>query len=310
MFCEVIILNLNNTKTFRLLNLYERLNRGETVNKKEFANEFEISEKSVQRDIDDLRVYLAECYENGDDITVEYSYVKNGYYLVKKDKEFLTNEEILGISKILIESRAYNKDELEGLIDKLLHQATPSARMNIKEMILNEKFHYVPLKHNKPLLNAIWELSECIHNKNIITFDYERQDHKITHRTVKPLAIMFSEYYFYLIAWFADDSKDYPAVFRVDRITNVKCHEEKFNIPYSERFEEGEFRKRVQFMYSGPLKSIRFEFSGPSLEAILDRIPTAEIVAQNGNKTTIKAECYGDGVLMWLRTQGDNVKIL
>lgn len=86
MFCEVIILNLNNTKTFRLLNLYERLNRGETVNKKEFANEFEISEKSVQRDIDDLRVYLAECYENGDDITVEYSYVKNGYYLVKKDK--------------------------------------------------------------------------------------------------------------------------------------------------------------------------------------------------------------------------------
>ena len=182
--------------------------------------------------------------------------------------------------------------------------------MNIKEMILNEKFHYTPLKHNKPLLNAIWELSECIYNKNIITFDCERQDRKITHRTVKPLSIMFSEYYFYLIAWFVDDSKDYPAVFRVDRITNVKCHEEKFNIPYSERFEEGEFRKRVQFMYSGPLKTIKFEFSGPSLEAILDRIPTAEIVAQEGNRTTIKAECYGDGVLMWLRTQGDNVKIL
>lgn len=310
MICEVIKLKLDNAKTFRLLNLYERLNRGETVNKKDFANAFGISEKSVQRDIDDLRVYLAECYENGDDVTVEYSYVKNGYYLVKKDKEFLTNEEILGISKILLESRAYNKEELEGLIDKLLLQATPSARMNIKDMILNEKFHYIPLRHNKPLLNAIWELSDCIHNKNIITFDYERQDHKITHRTVKPLSIMFSEYYFYLIAWFADDSKDYPAVFRVDRISNVMCSEEKFKIPYSERFEEGEFRKRVQFMYSGPLKTINFEFSGPSLEAILDRIPTAEIISQNGNITTLRAECYGDGILMWLRTQGDNVKIL
>ena len=161
-------MKLDNAKTFRLLNLYERLNRGETVNKKDFANAFGISEKSVQRDIDDLRVYLAECYENGDDITVEYSYVKNGYYLVKKDKEFLTNEEILGISKILLESRAYNRDELEGLIDKLLLQATPLARMNIKEMILNEKFHYIPLKHNKPLLNAIWELKEMAEGYFII----------------------------------------------------------------------------------------------------------------------------------------------
>lgn len=303
-------MKLDNAKTFRLLNLYERLNRGETVNKKEFANAFGISEKSVQRDIDDLRVYLAECYENGDDVTVEYSYIKNGYYLVKKDKEFLTNEEILGIAKILLESRAYNKEELEGLIDKLLLQATPSARMNIKEMILNEKFHYIPLKHNKPLLNAIWELSENIYNKTVIEFDYVRKDNVASHKAVKPLSIMFSEYYFYLIAWMADDSKDYPTVFRIDRMTNVKSTDEKYSIPYKDRFEEGDFRKKVQFMFSGPLKTIRFEFSGPSLEAILDRIPAAEIIAQDENKTTIKAECYGDGILMWLRTQGDNVKIL
>lgn len=303
-------MKLDNAKTFRLLNLYERLNRGETVNKKEFANAFGISEKSVQRDIDDLRVYLAECYENGDDVTVEYSYIKNGYYLVKKDKEFLTNEEILGIAKILLESRAYNKEELNSLIDKLLLQATPSARMNIKEMILNEKYHYIPLKHNKPLLNAIWELSENIYNKTIIDFDYVRKDGVASHKIVKPLSIMFSEYYFYLIAWMADDSKDFPTVFRIDRMTNVKSTGEKYSIPYKDRFEEGDFRKKVQFMYSGPLKTIRFEFTGQSLEAILDRIPAAEIVAQDEDKTTLKAECYGDGILMWLRTQGDNVKIL
>lgn len=307
---EVNDMKLDNAKTFRLLNLYERLNRGETVNKKEFASSFGISEKSVQRDIDDLRIYLAECYENGDDVTVEYSYIKNGYYLVKKDKEFLTNEEILGIAKILLESRAYNKEELESLIDKLLLQATPSARMNIREMILNEKFHYIPLKHNKPLLKAIWELSENIYNKTLIEFDYVRKDMVASHRVVKPLSIMFSEYYFYLIAWMADDSKDYPTVFRIDRMTNVKSTGEKYTIPYKDRFEEGDFRKKVQFMYSGPLKTIRFEFTGPSLEAILDRIPAAEIISQDENKTVIKAECYGDGILMWLRTQGDNVKIL
>ena len=303
-------IKLDKAKTFRILNLYERLNRGEVIVKKKVAEDFGISEKSVQRDIDDLRAYLAECYENGADTTVEYSYEKNGYILVKDDKGFFTNKEILGIAKILLESRAYNKDEMETLIDKLLMQATPSARLNIKEMIVNEKFHYISPRHQKPLLELMWNISRYIYSRNIICFDYERQDGKITHRTVKPLSIMFSEYYFYLIAWFADDSKDYPAVFRIDRITKLTDTGERFKIPYSDRFEEGEFRKRVQFMYSGPLKTIKFEFSGPSLEAILDRIPTAQIVSQKDNVTTLKAECYGDGVLMWLRTQGNNVRII
>ncbi len=127
---------------------------------------------------------------------------------------------------------------------------------------------------------------------------------------VKPLAIMFSEFYFYLVAWFADDSKDYPAVFRADRISNLADTGERFKIPYAQRFEEGEFRKRVQFMYTGALRRIEFEFSGPSLEAILDRIPTARVISQKDGVVTLSAECYGDGVLMWLRTQGDYVKIL
>ena len=63
-------------------------------------------------------------------------------------------------------------------------------------------------------------------------------------------------------------------------------------------------------MYTGPLRKIKFEFSGPSLEAILDRIPTARVISQKDGVVTLSAECYGDGVLMWLKTQGDYVKIL
>lgn len=63
-------------------------------------------------------------------------------------------------------------------------------------------------------------------------------------------------------------------------------------------------------MYSGPLKPILFEFTGPSVEAIFDRIPGAEIIEQDGNKYVLKAEYYGDSILMWLRTQGDYVKII
>lgn len=303
-------MNIDNGKGFRLLNLYEILSRGDIVKKKDFAQSFGISEKSVQRDIDDLRAYLSERYESGDAVTVEYDYAKGGYRLLKQEREVLTNDEILVISKILLESRGLNKDEINGLIDKLLLQATPSARPNIKELVLNERFHYIAPRHGKPLVEVIWELSTHIHNREIIEFDYTRKDGKVARRRVKPLAIMFSEFYFYLITWMADDSKPYPTVFRIDRIMKIKNTEEKFRIPYAEKFSDGEFRKRVQFMYSGELKKIRFEYSGPSVEAILDRIPTAEIKNAEGNKYLLEAESYGDGILMWLRTQGEYVKVL
>lgn len=146
-----------------------------------------------------------------------------------------------------------------------MFQATSSARVNIKELILNERFHYIPPRHGKPLIDLLWELNKHIFNKEIIKFDYVRKEGVASHRKVKPISVMFSDYYFYLIAWFADNSKDYPAVFRIDRISNLKCDGEKYKIPYSERFEDDEFRKRVQFMYSGPLKTILFEFTGPSI---------------------------------------------
>ena len=58
------------------------------------------------------------------------------------------------------------------------------------------------------------------------------------------------------------------------------------------------------------MKKFTFEFSGPSLEAMLDRLPTAKVIKSDGNIYTITAESYGDGIRMWLNSQGDNVKIL
>ncbi len=106
----------------------------------------------------------------------------------------------------------------------------------------------------------------------------------------------------------ADDSKDYPTVFRIDRIENMKNLNKKFQIPYKDRFNEGEFRKRVQFMYSGPLNTVKFEYSGPSIESVLDRLPTAEVILEKEDVYTVKVEIYGDGLDMWLRSQGDYIR--
>ena len=63
---------------------------------------------------------------------------------------------------------------------------------------------------------------------------------------------MFSEYYFYLAAFIDDDrvkenfnvlNDSFPTIYRIDRIQGLKVLEERYRIPYSGRFEEGEFRK-------------------------------------------------------------------
>lgn len=301
--------NFRENKGFRLLNIYERLNKGERVSKQQLAEDFGVSVKTIQRDIDDLRAYISETHFTDFEASVRYDRAKNCYYLVRLEREWVTNEEALALCKILLESRAFRKDELSQLIEKLIMQIAPADRSTAENIIRNEFVNYVPLQHKKHLLSPVWKLSEYITNQRVISFYYTRQDGKETKKTVKPVSIMFSEFYFYLIAFTADDSADYPIVFRIDRIADMKETGETFSVPYRERFNDGEFRKRIQFMYSGKLKKVTFEYSGV-LEAILDRLPTAKIIKKDKNVYTITAESYGDGIDMWLRSQGDKAKIL
>lgn len=303
-------INYNGNKGFRLLNIYERLNKGEILFKEELALSFCVTQKTIQRDIEELRVYLSEMHYTEHDVAIRYDRAKNGYYLVRFEREWLTNEEVMALCKILLESRAFCRDELNTLVYKLLTQVAPNDRKRVENMIRSEKLHYVPLKHEKYLLTILWELSKYIEISEIVQFNYTRQDGSVKERVVKPVSIMFSEYYFYLVAYMAEGSKDFPTIFRIDRIEQLKSMNEKFTIPYKYKFNEGEFRKRVQFMYAGELRRMKFEFYGPSIEAVLDRLPTAEIVSEKNGVYTIKVEIYGNGIEMWLRSQGNNVKIL
>ena len=74
--------------------------------------------------------------------------------------------------------------------------------------------------------------------------------------------------------------------------------------------EKGEFRKRVQFMYGGKLQKIRFKYTGPSIEAVLDRLPTADIEEKTEDGWIVRAEVFGKGIEMWLRSQGEYISLM
>lgn len=60
-------------------------------------------------------------------------------------------------------------------------------------------------------------------------------------------------------------------------------------------------------MYGGKLQKVVFNYSGPSFEAVQDRLPTAKIIDARDGVYTVRAEVFGKGIEMWLRSQGDYV---
>jgi hypothetical protein len=84
---------------------------------------------------------------------------------------------------------------------------------------------------------------------------------------------------------------------------------EHFYVPYAKKFSEAEFRKRVQFMTAGELKTIRFLFKN-NPDSVIDRLPTANIEEQTPDGVVIRAEVYGDGVDMWIRSQWERLTLL
>lgn len=307
-------------KVSRVLSLYSQLMEGRIIKKSVAAQKYGVNERSIQRDIEDIRAFCRNCVALGDSMPGDliYDYIEKGYRLDRRQAPKLSNSEVLALCKILLDSRAFVKTEMADMLHKVIACCVPESNQAlITKLVNNETFHYVEPRHRTSFLDTMWQLGEAIQQHRYVTVTYGRiKDRKVVERRLKPLALLFSEYYFYLIA-FIDDSniqKIYegardmtPTIYRLDRIKNLTVEKDVFRIPYNRRFQEGEFRKRVQFMYGGPLQRVTFTYTGSDIDAVLDRLPTAKILSEENGTYRIEAEVYGKGVEMWLHSQGKNV---
>lgn len=313
---------MDSGKIERVLGIYSKLMNGALVNKAEEAQNYGVNERSIQRDIDDIRTYLDnQTTIDGTVNSIIYDRYEKAYRLEQIYNVKFTNPEILAICKILLDSRAFCKEEMQAILDKLNSTCVPKSNQKlVKDLISNEAFHYVEPRHRTKFLDIMWRIAQAANEHRYVEISYERsKDKSVVKRKIKPAAIMFSEYYFYLTAFIDDEDvrKDfdveddkYPTIYRIDRIKDLKELDEHFHVPYQDRFEEGEFRKRVQFMYGGKLRKVKFKYSGYDVNAILDRLPTARIIDGKDSDYTISAEVFGDGIDMWLRSQGDFIEIV
>ena len=231
-------------KVGRILDLYTKLMNGYLIYKSEEAVNYGVNERSIQRDIDDIRGYLEnDASEHGFINSVIYDREKKGYRLEQIYKIRLTNSEVLAICKILLDSRAFTKKEMKDMLDRLIGCCVPEAnRKLVSDLIGNETFHYVEPRHRTAFIDTMWEIGIAIRTQHYVEIRYERlKDRKSVERKLKPVAIMFSEYYFYLTAFIDDEDESrkdfdvindsFPTIYRIDRIKKLKTLDEQFHIP-------------------------------------------------------------------------------
>ena len=300
---------MENSKQYRVLEIFFRGMRGEDLRVQQLADQYEVSTKSITRSINELKDFLADHRDLVGNTELQYSYGDKCYRLYVD--EFLTNKELFSLVEVMIGTRAFSKMELLALTEKLKRFTTPDDRSKLNELIRKELYHYSEVKHDcESVQDNLWKLVNCITEHREISIDYYRTDRTfVTHR-LRPASIMFADHYFYLIAFKTDDQNKTPLYFRIDRIKYITEHRKKFSTDEAPEFDEGLLRQRSLFMWPGKLRTIRFEYTGPSVQAVLDKLPTAKVIERNGSKYLLEAEVYGDGIKMWLLSQGPWIKVV
>lgn len=126
-------------KNTRILILYDELLNGHRVDKKLFSMEHGIDERTFDRDISDIRLFLEETssFEK-----LVFDKESNTYRLSGSRPKYLDRMEVTVISKILLESGLLRKDEMQGLLSTVISAVTHKDVMVIEEYLSNDFQRY------------------------------------------------------------------------------------------------------------------------------------------------------------------------
>lgn len=198
----------------RLLSIiYILMNKG-TVTAKELSERFEVSVRTIYRDIDVLSmagipVYTTKGRNGGIHLTEQF--VLNKMLVSKKEQQ-----QILAALASLRETGAHEEEEI---LDKL------------GDFFMEKPANWVAIDFSdwsgrrKELFNQI---RDAILNKHAIQFDYYGQQGEMSHRCAEPIQLLFKEYTWYVRAYCR--TKQAMLLFKVLRMKRVVVLDETFDI--------------------------------------------------------------------------------
>lgn len=294
-------------KAGRVLTLFCRLLNRERLNMRNVANEFGKTERSVARDFRTIRDVLSELHESE---KLVFDRNDESYYLCRTATPRCSHMDAMAFLKVLCGSRAFCQDEMHRLADVLRSFFPDLSGREFYMAVEDELNGYVEPLHHKSLVKLHWDLTVCVMNRNKLRISYCRHDGRRIERDVLPVQIVFSEFYFYLVAFLYGESYDYPAFFRLDRIEHFEVLGKARRTEKQATFRFGEMRPSVQFMYAGKLTEITFRCKTYAMEAVLDRMADYRVVRETADTMLVTAKAFDEGFLRWALMQGAAVEIV
>ena len=301
--------NLDNK--YRLLDIFYKLMWDNHVTVTGMAQDYGVSSKTIKRDISAIRSFLSEYRELVGNIELRYDRQEHCYKLDRL--EGLSSQELLVILKILVGSRALDKESLRKVVDGLTVCASNTGQEIFRDFCKNELDYYCAVKKEEgiDIPKLVWKLEKAIQKGKAICVVYEKLKGGCVDRNLYPISVVFSSFYFYLLACRSDIEESAVIYYRVDRMKEIREGKEWIPVSIEKRHQLDGARLYNQKMFMGKQTRIRFRYTGPSLQAVLDRFPTAEVVRQDETGTEVSAEVeYSRGTIMELLFQGSWVKAL
>ena len=265
-----------------------------SVTAKELSERFNVSTRTIYRDIDVLSAAGVPVYANrgaGGGIALLENYALNKAIISSKE-----SESILFALKTL---QATKYPEIDGILDKLgaiFHNAA------------TDWIHidFSPWASGPNEYDRLSNIKKAILGRFIVEFDYINAQNQKTQREVEPLRLLFKEYTWYLWGW--DLMRDDYRMFRISRIKYMNLTNKIFD---RANLKEPEQKEHVEVERSKPLVLLELKFNSKALYKLYDDYDD-DVITKNPEGTyTLKVQFPEDEwVYGYVLSFGPNVEVI
>lgn len=280
-------------KLTRLLEITTLLMNRDVIRARELADRFDVSVRTIYRDIEDLSsagvpVYMTRGSSGGISLLKDYTL----------NKTVISEQEIESLFVALKTLEITRYPEIDRIINKLGTLFRNAGAMDWVEIDFS---YWGSLPDEK---NKFTEIKKAVLQRRVIQFSYVNADGVGSDRHVEPLKLLYKGNAWYLVAYCRYRGEH--RVFRITRIKNVQVTGETF----TERVISETEKERMED-FSKPLTRLRLRFQPEVLSRLYDDFDDAYIIKNADQTVNVEAVIPEDEWLYaYIMSFGSFVEVL
>ena len=289
-YCGIItvgdVKTMKDNRLFRIL--YYILEKGK-VTANELADKFEVSVRTIYRDIDSISSAGIPIYAlqgKGGGIEIAEDFVLSKSLLSENEKQQIMSA-LQGLDNTTIQRE-----------NELLTKLSALFKMKNTSWI---EVDFNNWQNNKMYEKTFDDIKSAILSKNIISFTYFSSNEKETDRSVKPVRLLFKsqDWYLYALCLLRNDFR----YFKLSRIKNLEIHTEKFD----DNFEDVVLKKETPHENT---VNIKVKFDRKVAFRVYDEL-NGEITEDNDGNLYTEIEIPNDyNLYNYIFSFGDEAEVL